>query len=436
MTPASPLDNNATLPGLADRLGVAGLYVYAFTALFSTAAMNLGLAAMVVAAALRWRTFWATFGRRSVFWLVLLFAIYLALRGILAGQEFPNTWAAQQHAGLDLFAVGGLPMLIAALWTGGDAQRIRHTLLLAVAGFLILLSLKQGWASLPAPTGTRMSLDMSPNTLGLIASTLLWGSLAFLVREVSRMSGKHLAYLPLLGLSATALLASVILVLTGSRGAWLASGVMIPPLLVAALWRMQPEGHRRRPMLTLLALLGLMLAITLWAGGDMLEQRIAAANNASESMLASKGESVEDESIGSRLLMWQDATRHIAQRPLLGWGPGSAPMLLGQSAHPQIQKYHHFHNLPLTLLVTLGAVGALLFLAIHGAVILEAVSAYRRNRLSAELFFFAAGGMGIFHIANLFQYRLNDTASQYLLTLVGMIALSALPAPPPMAGHR
>lgn len=415
-------------PGLADRLGIGGLYLYAFAALFSTAAMNLGLGAMVLATVWRWRLFWETFSRRPVFWLTAAFGLYVTFRALMAGQEFPATQTLQFRAAQDLITVGGLPTLIIALWTGGNWARIRRLLVLAVAGFFILLLYKLGWATVLEPATGRMGLEMSPNTLGLITSTLLLGSLLFLLwRPSPHLDGSHSLLLQL-GLGAIAILAGVSVVLTGSRGAWLASAVIMPPTLIAALWRVRPAGQRGRPLVTVLALLGLMVLLALWAGGDMLRQRISAASSASGSLLASGETSVTDESIGSRLLMWQDGTQHISERPVLGWGPGSAPMLLGQSAHLQIQKYPHFHNLPLTLWITLGAVGALLFLATQAAMILEAVHAYRDGRMAAELFFLALGGLGLFFVANFFQYRLSGTTSQYLLTLLGMIALSPLAA--------
>jgi O-antigen ligase len=411
----------------AERLGVAGLYVYAFSAFFSTFAMNAGMQAMALAALLSWRDFWRIMGRRPVLWLALAFATYVALRGLAAGAEFPATRGTQHSAAMDLVLGNGLALLLASFWVGGQRQRLERALLLAAAGLLVLITLKQAWGGLLTRSLMRVTLDMSPNGLALIASILLWGSVVFLLgrlapgQERGSWPGRVL-------LVALAALGALLLALTGSRAAWVASAVVIPPLSLACLWRMLPRARRLSGAAALLALLAGAGALGAWIGGDLLTNRLAIASVETGRMMQSGAEAVEDQSIGARLLMWQDAREHIAQRPLLGWGPGSARMLLKDSAHPEIRSYPHFHNLPLTLAVTLGIVGTLLYFAVPGAILWEALGAYRARRLAAELFFLALGGFVLFHLASLFQYRLGGVTGQFLLTLLGMAALAAAPA--------
>lgn len=415
-----------------DRLGAGGLYLYALGSLLSPVAASLGLLTMLAVCAIRWRQFLAVYGRRHILWLIVLFMAYLAAMTLLASQEFPGSLASHQQAFGNLLMAFGPPLLVAAFCVQGDPGRIRRALLLAVAGLLALITRKQGWNILFTPSDLRLSLDMSPNGLGLIASLMLWGGLVFLVKRLARGALRGKDRIAVAGLILLTALGGLMLIRTGSRGAWVATALVIPPLLLVALWKLSPTQERARALAALLAVTIGVGGLAAWVGGPMVEHRVAATSEASWHLLEFGMDSVEDHSIGARLLMWRDAGQYIAQRPLLGWGPGSAGMLLQGSAHPEVRKYPHFHNLFLTLMVTLGGVGAGLFLCIAGSVMLEALQAYRGGRLPAELFYFAAGGFGLFFIAGMFQYRLNGVADQYLLTLLGMTALGTLaPGKPP-----
>lgn len=99
-------------------------------------------------------------------------------------------------------------------------------------------------------------------------------------------------------------------------------------------------------------------------------------------------------------------------------------MLLDRSPDERLHAFSHYHNLPLMLLVTLGAIGTLLFYAIQAGLVASAWQALRACRGPPDTVWFALGGLAMFHIAHLFQYRLNNTPGQFLLSLLGMIALS------------
>jgi O-antigen ligase len=121
--------------------------------------------------------------------------------------------------------------------------------------------------------------------------------------------------------------------------------------------------------------------------------------------------------------MWQEGLDRAAERPAWGWGPGSADLLLDLAAEEEIRQYSHFHNAPLMFVLSLGVVGASLLAAVVGLIAWEALRGYRSGELPPDLALFALGGMMIFFLVSLFQYRLGEMSSQLLLVLIGSAAL-------------
>lgn len=417
----------------SDLLGLFGLYLYALAALFSSAAMNVAIACMAVAALIQWPAVQQWARRQCVLLPVVGLMIFLVVRGYFAAVEFPGTAGAQRESTIDLLAATGPSLLLGAYWLGRNGhpgERAQRVLLLATAGVLAYLTHAGAWGALLHSPNERLAMGMSPNAVGLIASVLLWGATLRLLAGTVRMPRSAGAWCAILGLFALFLFAAVMLVLSGSKSAWVATLVVLPLATAYYVFRVLAPRQRRNSLIVLASLLTMAIGYATIHGDEVIKRRLTSAWDASERIVADRGTSVNDGSIGPRLQMWQDALPNIAQRPLAGWGPGSARVVLQKSPTPEIQMFPHFHNLPLNLLVTLGIVGTLLFYATQVGVVVTAWRSFRKKALTAELAFFALGGLGLFHVAHMFQYRLNNTPGQFILALMGMIALSASASPP------
>ena len=152
---------------------------------------------------------------------------------------------------------------------------------------------------------------------------------------------------------AAALMGSSVL-LSGSRGGMISSALELTLLVVILLWQ---RAHRN-----VIAGVGVlacaMVVVFLWIGSSQLTQRLSSIRKTADNAISS----------GTRLDMDRDGLTMLAQRPLLGWGFGTFPVV-----YPQFRSFYtdlyvdHAHNDYIQLLVETGIVGfacALWFLAI------------------------------------------------------------------------
>lgn len=419
-----PPSNDVTASNLAATLGAAGLYVYAFGALTSIAAANASLLLMLLGAALNWRSFWSTVRTVRVFWLLVAFVLYLLARTYAAGAEFPASAKAQKGALFDLLAASGPAILLGAYWLKQGVARIQRVQAIAVAGLLAHLVYTSTQGLLSESGSGRFAMAMSPNAAGLIAAVLTWGAALRLIECLATKTRQPLDWAVAASLVCLLGLGCLMLVLSGSKSAWIAALLVLPVggILYARRRLLRAQRRTALGMLVLsLAIAGIAIATV--GGGSVLE-RLSGALDASRQLIEEGAEETNDGSIAPRLLIWANSKEHILARPLTGWGPGSAAMLLDRSPDERLHAFSHYHNLPLMLLVTLGAIGTLLFYAIQAGLVASAWQALRACRGPPDTVWFALGGLAMFHIAHLFQYRLNNTPGQFLLSLLGMIALS------------
>jgi len=142
---------------------------------------------------------------------------------------------------------------------------------------------------------------------------------------------------------------------TYARGPWLgvAGGLVVLVLLL--------EGRRR---LVGLALLALPLAASLLQG-DLRSHLIRAASLAANE---------------TRLNLWRSSVAGIADRPLLGWGPGNFAQML---ARHEVEGFYntraHAHNDLLMHGVNAGVLGVLATLLLYGGLVVVLFLAWRRR---------------------------------------------------------
>jgi O-antigen ligase len=146
-------------------------------------------------------------------------------------------------------------------------------------------------------------------------------------------------------LAAVAALMAGTIFLCGSRGGMLAFGVQIVAL--AFLVRPQRSNWKRPAALGLF--LVVMIAFLVWIGGNEMTRRLMNINS----------EARQELSGGVRLTIDRDSVHMWRERPLLGWGLGTFPVV-----YPQFRSFYtrffvnEAHNDYLQLLVETGVAGA------------------------------------------------------------------------------
>ncbi len=291
---------------------------------------------------------WRNPGRVLTSGLLLLGGGTLAAAALspFAALSLPRVWPT----------VGGIALFfwLHAWITAGDAQEKRQRLVtgLASAAAVVALVSLVGWRWMSAGVSWLVRNDVPFGHSNYTAGAMLL-SLPWLVYAAWRASGiRRLAW----GLAAVA--ASAALLTTSSRAAVLALGgtgaLAVAFTLLRAPWSRRTKG------------LVVVVACVLLAG--------AIAGNPRLRELARGGgwSDIARESNTQRSAMLTAGWHLGAERPLLGWGPGTVPL-----AFPRVRaeltggvdNVLQVHNTPMQLWATLGIVGLVALALIVGDVL-------------------------------------------------------------------
>jgi len=217
------------------------------------------------------------------------------------------------------------------------------------------------------------------------------------------------------------------LVMTYSRGAWLAFGAAL-----VAVWSLR--GRRALVLLLILALVGL-LALALGAI-DLLPSFITERLGSIVESLAlfdARTVLVTDENFAAvqRMAFWQTALAMWEAHPWVGVGPGNYPVAYGQyHVHPAFSEplAGHPHNFYLQLLAEAGIIGLAAYLLLWVWAFVVALRALRC--LPSDAHFWRAvtiGALGVFVavlVHTLFDNLYVHGMNVYLGLMLGLIAAS------------
>ena len=165
------------------------------------------------------------------------------------------------------------------------------------------------------------------------------------------------------------------LLLTGSRGGWLAAGVALACWLALSARQMDRAGWRR------LAVLVLLCAVVVPAASVPLRSRVAGAGAASQV-----------DSNRFRLLTWLGTIEAVRERPLLGAGAGTFEVLYPPHAKAGFTRMAH--NSYLQIAAELGTLGLALWLWMIGVVLWTGLRGYGTPQVAALRLSAAAGILG------------------------------------------
>ncbi len=208
---------------------------------------------------------------------------------------------------------------------------------------------------------------------------------------------------------------------TGSRGAWLAAGILLLVVAVAALKRARRPLSRRSIVLLLLA----VMCVAILAG--VFARRIVASRiDAAESDIArviERGDYSSD--TGLRLYLAQRATDFALAHPLIGIGPGQFHARTLATIDPAEQSLRaripaHAHNTILHLAATTGVPGLLLWLLMFALGLRNAwLHAHHGGwgTLAAGPFF---GLLGLALVSGTDVVQLNQQSAAVLFVLLGL----------------
>jgi O-antigen ligase len=165
---------------------------------------------------------------------------------------------------------------------------------------------------------------------------------------------------------AAALMGSSIL-LSGSRGGMISFALELVLLVLTLLW----QRAARNVIVGVAVITCVIVGLFLWIGTSQMTERLSSIRSAANVEIASS----------TRLAIDRDGLRMFAQRPVLGWGFGTFPVV-----YPQFRSFYtdlyvdHAHNDYIQMLVEMGAAGlasALWFLTVAFAGAVRKIRHYR-----------------------------------------------------------
>jgi len=416
--------NLATLYRAACALGLSGLYLFAFGARAATTVAYLALLLLLLGFVVGLPRIWPRIRRLPVVWLTLAFWAYLALRTVWAVNEYP-AYAEEQIS--EAMKLGQLWLfLVFAWWLGAQPRRCNRVVLVALAGFLVGIAHRTDLAELASVlAGARSGLGMPALALGLYTATGVLGLLILSGRFIGTGGPAATAVRLLLWLALLAVMLQG-LVASQSRGSWLARLVVLPVILVAryrAGWsRLSRPRQLAAVALALVAVAG--VSALLYANKDLIEKRMLVERDTIAAVLEGDTARIPytpESSVGVRYHLTVHGFRQFAQRPLFGWGPASARLLIEQDPIAPLHKWVDLHNSYLEILVRVGLLGAAFF-AVGAVLTVRSLRTARRQGLMADdWYYFLLGILALVAVWSAMDFRMTHSDWRFYWWIFGGI---------------
>ena len=417
------------------RIGVGALYVFAASAWVSTALANIALSVCLLAFLAQIPSEWPRLRREPMCILVAVAGVYLLGNTLWAMYQQPHLASKQPGAALSWFSLW--LFMVIAWWCAGDKHRIRAVLSLALASFIVSLLLAFDWPQWHAILieGYRSGIGFTAAAAGLYAATALLGWLLLATPWNLDLKSRVTLSLAFTAWIAVIVLLIQVIIISQSRTTWLALILVGIPLAVLAAKATRKKITLRRSVVAGITVLGLLGIV--YSNSEVIRSRLSLAHTPLEQMLELDWSHIPYSSVGVRLHLDQYGLEKLIERPLLGWGPGTVVTQFAAAAgFPQLVKQPDLHNSFLLMLVRLGLIGGLIYLAGAAYLSRRVWRAYRNNRMSQRMFLFLLGAAGITILASLMNFRWIHIDFRFFWLILAGVAFSYALEEPKTAHNR
>jgi O-antigen ligase len=214
------------------------------------------------------------------------------------------------------------------------------------------------------------------------------------------------------------------LIVTMSRGGWLAGGVGLLAMLCLG-------GITSKSLVPKLAIVGAVVACAggfLWSVDSVRNYLLKTVTVDLDKQQVTLG----DPSLGGRIYMWKGTLPLIRENPVLGTGIGSWKWEFQKYHSPQIFSFPDYaHNDYLNLASDYGLIGVILLMFVFAAFFTHAFKVVRRSQSSDERAFAIGAISGVISILvhSFFDFNLHILANSTLLAAM-MGSVAAIPIKP------
>ena len=430
MTEGVSLQNHNTIGGHAgltrpDIIGGLGLSLFFLFFQLNATVSYIGLLLTLVVFAYQ-ANLWKPLLKQDPAALGYLLIIFYIL-GYCLWAEFalPETAQDQRTALIILFHwLLFIPVGWQIFW---QRKYINILLSILAIGLLIRILVNLNWADISnGLSAERTGFGMAETVFAPIAGSIALGFLMLSPRMIDHQvdTAKWLSNLKFFVGMIGFLIILESLVLSQTRGVWLAAALVFPIALLIRykkylISRQFFTGKSIIALIFLFACGGLFL----YQNHETIVKRINSEQIQSKPEVVLKtmeGQPVlMTTSVGYRRIIWAIGFHKWLERPFLGWGPGSTESLINQANNPVLSQsltlkdgtkvtlhISHLHNLYLELLVRFGALGTLIFLALPVLLIANVRKAQINGRVPWDYACFIYAGWVFLAIMVLFDFQL------------------------------
>lgn len=404
-------------PTARERLGVFGVFLYAFAMSAYPPAMEIALLFMLVSLPI------ACFKRESLadpLFIASCFLVLFLSLSIYAGSKTTPHLISEHFSQAAYVLLIPILSALVAIHIKGNPNLIKITLLVALLGVItgIIYPIVSGEIEFSTLFGgARHEFGFqNPIRLGLFSSAALLGLVLWMPLDMSHKKGQWIiAILFLLGIVITA----YALLLSQTRASWLGALLTIPIALFVRLFLLEKKFGRVALWSVFVAT---AIAIVFVANSELVESRWQQSQPSLSALIGQ--EELPYDSIGIRLHSWKFGLEHIVERPFFGHGPASVRHYLENSGNRHLRRFGQFHSTPIDLMFRFGLVNTFLVALIFSLFFYSCMSAWRTRRVDPIIPLFLAGALVIFLIDSLTVYGIRTYQVRYYIGMIGGLAYS------------
>ena len=418
---------------LINGVGVIGLFIFAFGIFYKARTANIGILIMGIAFVLIVRPIGKRLIRDPLLVFGSIFFLFVSIMAVRAIIEFDGYQVLIINR-MFLYGCGFLLMFLVAFWMHQARGKWDWIFLTCLTGFLAQIIRKGEWANFTELAllywngVKRAGFGSTVNRFGLWSAIILLAC-ALLHKRLWGCSEKKFWY----GIRITfwffmCSVSAMGLVFSQSRAAWLASAIVIIPIVLYQLYKTKQFKFKAVALLAIISI-GVAFLTNL---PEIVGRRAISDKETYKKLIEGtidfQTESVTGRSaITERLELYKLFFEKWKERPILGYGPGTSEILL-KKMHGQyewVSRFDHFHNILFDVTLQLGVVGLILYAGCFFIIIRQLVRGKQRGQVELDYYLFAVGGLALIAIAAQFAQPLNATKGLYAVGLLGGIGYAS-----------
>lgn len=366
-------------------LSLIGLYLISFSLAPSAAGRSVGIVLLLIGCIIDYRRFLRRISGQPVVWITLAFIAY-----VISNQLLPRSMPAGPWSDTTDHLIKASLFFISGYWLFVHKNHIKYLLSAFAAGFIVQSLVHFPWHSIVFDLHThhRLTLGFDSISLGEVAG-LAALILLFYIPSFASIRRKEFHYAVLATCYATGLWATLMLILSGTRSAWLAFALSSAFSAYRTIKR-HPAILKSSLFSIFIGVVILSSAVIGYTGRNIIYHRISPVISTLTQLPEQGVHHLHHDSTGVRIQLMYFATRYWLKRPIIGWGPSTAHRLVDKSGlNSNLPKTSvpssTFISTPFQILAEQGFIGAGLYLAVAIFLILGLLRSRKQRTLDEKV---------------------------------------------------